>query len=107
MSSGHLPQVRILPIVLVCEVTMTIRKIAEPSPVRLNPRPCNHPTHGIPTMQVFGAGTYENTCDGCGHKTVFTIASPNWQMASIPTKDFSIKPCGCGKPEGCYGCMHH
>lgn len=49
----------------------TTRKIAD-----LDPRPCRHPQHEVPSMRVFSPGVWEHTCPGCGNKIIFTVNQP-------------------------------
>lgn len=46
---------------------MSTRKIAE------LPKPCRHPEHNPPSMQVFRPGVYEHECPACGAKQVFRV----------------------------------
>ena len=46
---------------------MTIKKIADP------PELCTSPGHNPPSHISLPAGTYEHTCDVCGHKTTFIV----------------------------------
>ena len=46
---------------------MSLRKIADEK------LPCLSPEHNPPGKIVLDPGTYEHTCDQCGHKVVFTV----------------------------------
>lgn len=47
-------------------------------PKQDTPKVCKHWDHEPPMYQHFEPGTYEHTCSGCGHVTMFTV--PNIEL---------------------------